>query len=509
MKPRFLFLAMFLLSGSLFAQSAAINTTGAPADPSAILDVQATDKGVLIPRLTTAERNAISNPASGLLVYDSDSESFWYYDGAQWLPIGAKLSPVSSPNPAAGTIRWNPETEDFEGYNGTAWVSLVDGATVPPSEFQAVTPSDGATGDFFGTSVSVDGDYAIAGAFGDDDNGINSGAAYIYQRNASGWVQQAKLLPNVGASQENFGYSVDISGDYAIVGAYKNTENGISSGSAYIFHRNGSTWTQQAKLNAADAAADDWFGFSVSISGDYAVVGARFDDDNAISSGSAYVFRRSGTNWIEEAKLTASDASGADFFGSSVAIDGGYVVIGAPGDNDSGSGSGSAYIFRRIIANWTQQVKLTATDAAAGDEFGSSVAINGDYVVVGAPKDDDGASNAGSAYVFQGSGANWNQQAKLTAADAGADDAFGFQVAVDGEYVLVGTWLDDENGNTDQGSAYLFQRDGSSWTQETKFTASNGAADGQFGTSVSVSGLRLMVGANGNSSGSAYFFENQ
>ncbi|MBA7679911.1 hypothetical protein ES703_88217 [subsurface metagenome] len=176
----------------------------------------------------------------------------------------------------------------------------------------------------------------------DDDNGSNSGSAYIFKRDGTSWSEQAKLTASDGAAYDRFGSSVSVSGDYAIVGALLDDDNGTSSGSAYIFRRYGTSWSEQAKLTASDGAASDRFGSSVSVSGDYTIAGAYGDDS---SSGSAYIFERSGTSWSEQAKLLASDGAASDYFGWSVSISGVYAIVGAYLDDDSGGGSGSAYMF--------------------------------------------------------------------------------------------------------------------------------------------------------------------
>ncbi|MCK4653795.1 MAG: FG-GAP repeat protein [Candidatus Cloacimonetes bacterium] len=222
---------------------------------------------------------------------------------------------------------------------------------------QKLTASDGAEDDHFGHSVSINGDYAVIGAYWDDDNGTNSGSAYIFHKSGTSWSEQAKLIASDGAFVDMFGWSVSIDGDYAVIGAYWD-DNG--SGSAYIFHRSGTTWTEQAKLTASDGADYDYFGSSVSISGDYAVIGANYDDE----SGSAYIFLRSGTIWTQQAKITASDGSDYDLFGSSVSIDGDYTVIGASRDNDNGSESGSAYFYSETPFPSPQniQIEIIGTD---------------------------------------------------------------------------------------------------------------------------------------------------
>jgi hypothetical protein len=315
---------------------------------------------------------------------------------------------------------------------------------------------DAAALDLFGDSVSVSGDTVVVGARGDNDDGSFSGSAYVFTRSGSTWTQQAKLNADDAAAEDFFGSSVAVSGDTVVVGAFGNEDGGSNSGSAYVFTRSGSTWTQQAKLNADDAAAEDLFGESVSLSGDTVVVGARGNDDGGSASGSAYVFTRSGGTWTQQAKLNADDAAAEDYFGWSVAVSGDAVVVGAPGDDDDGSFSGSAYVFTRSDSTWSQQAKLNADDAAADDNFGWSVAVSGDMVVVGAYQDDDGGNESGSAYVFTRSGSTWIQQAKLKADDAATGDRFGISVSVSANTVVVGADRDDDAG-TDSGSAYVYR----------------------------------------------------
>ncbi|MDP8239591.1 MAG: T9SS type A sorting domain-containing protein [Candidatus Hatepunaea meridiana] len=376
-----------------------------------------------------------------------------------------------------------------------------------------ITANDAAEEDYFGKSVCISGDYAVVGAWGNDDDGEESGSAYIFVRDGDDWTQQAKLTANDAAVEDLFGYSVSISGDYAVVGAGRNDDDGNGSGSAYIFVRDGDDWTEQAKLTADDAAADDYFGDFVSIDGDYAVVGAYNNDDDGWSSGSAYIFVRDAEDWTQQVKLTANDAAEYDYFGYSVSIDDDYAVIGARGNDDDGEDSGSAYIFVRDGDDWREQAKLTADDAAARDYFGFSVSISGDYSVVGAYGNNDDGEDSGSAYIFVHDGDNWTEQAKLTANDAAADDYFGHSVSIDGDYAVVGADRNDnDDDNVVSGSAYIFVRDGDDWTQQAKLTANDAADWDFFGRSVSISGDYTVVGADrndddGEDSGSAYIFQ--
>ena len=370
--------------------------------------------------------------------------------------------------------------------------------------------NDGAEYAVFGEAVAIFGDYAIIGARGDDDNGSFSGSAYIFHRSGTTWSQQAKLTASDGAEDDCFGSSVSIFGDYAIVGAPYDNDNGNVSGSAYIFHRSGSTWSQQAKLTASDGAESDYFGSSVSISGDYVIIGAKSDDDNGSNSGSAYIFHRSGSSWSQQAKLTASDGAESDLFGGSVAISGDYTIVGARKDDDRGRDSGSAYIFHRSGSSWTEEDKLTAGDGAEYDTFGCSVSISGDFAIVGAAYDEDFGPSTGSAYVFHRTGTSWWQATKLLASDAASGDYFGYSLSIFNDYAIVGASRDDDNG-MNSGSAYVFRRNSSTWTEETKLTASDGAREDSLGYSVAIFGDHAIVGAPydddfGYSSGSAYYF---
>jgi hypothetical protein len=399
--------------------------------------------------------------------------------------------------------------------------------TIDPWIQQAkLTASDGGFNDQFGASVSISGDTIVVGARYDD-----SYSAYVFEKPGGGWsdmTQTAKLTASDGASNDQFGHSVAISGDTVVVGA--RAHDGFK-GSAYIFEKPGGGWsdmTQTAKLTASDGAPSDVFGHSVAISGDTVVVGADGDNVTYVDQGSAYVFEKPVAGWsdmTQTAKLTASDGTAYDEFGVFVVVSGDTVVVGADGDNVTYMDQGSAYVFEKPVAGWsdmTQTAKLTASDGAQDDYFGNSVAISEDTVVVGAYGVDKTINevtyfDVGQSYVFDKPVGGWSdmtQTAKLTASDGAAIDDFGYSVAISGNNVVVGAWGYDDNGLSSSGSAYVFEKPGTGWsdmTQTAKLTASDGAAYDWFGYSVAISGDTLVVGAHGDdnygASGSAYVFE--
>ena len=370
-----------------------------------------------------------------------------------------------------------------------------------------IQASDKEGNDYFGYSVSIDGDTVAVGAYQEDSTGTNAGAVYVFTRSGTTWTQQAKLAAtDIGGIQNVWvGFSVAISGDTLVAGGYRANDRGA----AYVFTRSGTTWTQQAKLISTDIQQDDWFGYSVAIDGDTIVASAMGEDTGATNTGAAYIFTRSGTTWTQQAKIQASDRSTSAYFGSSAAIDGDTVIVGAFGKNAE---TGAAYIFARSGTTWTQQAKILSSDIQAEDKFGHSVAIDGDTVIVGAWGEDTGANAAGSAYVFTRSGTTWTQQAKIQASDPEAVDLFGYSVAIEADTVIVSAPVEDPAGLTSAGSAYIFTRDGTTWTQQIKILASDRASSDEFGTSVAISGDTVIVGAKyedpdgTGDAGAAYIF---
>ena len=355
---------------------------------------------------------------------------------------------------------------------------------------------DGAPEDCLAVSVSVGGNLIVVGAYGDDDADEDSGSAYVFD--ATTGEQLHKLTADDAAEGDSFGYSVSISGNLIVIGAYRDDNAGEDSGSAYVF--DATTGEQLRKLTADDAAKDDTFGTSVSISGSLIVVGSLGDDDAGSDSGSAYVF--DATTGEQLRKLTADDAAAEDRFGTCVSIDGNLIVVGSMGDDDAGENSGSAYVFDATTGE--QLRKLTADDAAAEDYFGICVSIRGNLIVVGCIGDDDAGENSGSAYVFDAvTGA---QLHKLTADDGTEGDVFGYSVFIGADLLVVGA-LGDSHSGMNSGSAYVF--DPATGEQRGKLVAEDAAQQALFGRSVSLAGQIPVIGAVGDRgyTGSVYLFE--
>ena len=381
---------------------------------------------------------------------------------------------------------------------------------------QKVSASDGMSNDAFGFSVAIDGSTAIIGADGAAVNGNpGQGAAYVFTESNGTWSQTAKLTASDGVAGDEFGDAVALYGNTAVIGAYDVAVGGNSyQGAAYVFTESGGAWSQTAKLTASDGAAWSFFGSAVALDGSTAVIGA----DNAAvggnsSQGEAYVFTESGGTWTQRTVLTASDGAANDYFGDSVALNGSMALVGADGATINGNAAqGAVYVFTQSGGNWSQAAKLTSSDGAANDYFGNSVALSGSTAVVGARyKTLGGNIDQGAAYVFDESGGSWSQTAELTAGDGGQFDNFGWSVALDGDTAVIGADDATVGGNSGQGAAYVFSNSGGAWSQTQKLAASDGASYDTFGYSVALSGGTALIGAytaavGGNYTGAAYFY---
>jgi hypothetical protein len=375
-------------------------------------------------------------------------------------------------------------------YAGSAWADI-DQATA-----QRILASDSAAYDKFGYSVSISGDTAVIGATGTNNTpGTTSkGAVYVFIRSGGTWVQSQKLTSPTDNNNSKFGWCVSLLGDVLVVGDPYDNAHDVISGAVFIFTRTGNSWSHNTTLYIPDGAQLDYFGKSVSISGSTIVVGAR---------DTAYVYVYAGATWQQEQQLTSSDSVAGDAFGYSVVVSGDTVVIGAPYDDDGNySTSGSVFVFTRSTGVWTEQVKLHASDHINNALFGWSLSLSYNTLVVGARTN----NNRGAAYVFNGAGSSWSQEAKLTASDADTGDLFGESVSIYGDTVVVGAPKSGPYNNY-YGAVYVYTRSDTTWTQQSKLSRTN-TDDSYFGYSVSLSGDQVVVGSYNNFSGfgSAYMF---
>lgn len=438
-------------------------------------------------------------------------------------------------------------TSCADGYTASA------GACIKlPTEQAYLKAPNAEAGDLYGNAVALSGDSIVVGAVAEasgvmaitngpgassDNTSAGAGAAYVLRRTGTTWTEEAYLKPNDTAAGDHFGSSVAIAGDTAVVGAPVQA----GQGAVYVFVRTGSTWAQQAVLKASNADTSDGFGHSVSIAGDTVVVGAPAEasnqttitngttassDNSAPLAGAVYVFKRTNTTWAQQAYLKASDAAAGQFFGLSVSIDADTVAVGASGVSNQ---TGAAYVFVRNAGVWSQQSVLNASSSDPGDNFGVSVGVSGDTVVVGANGEssqdktvtngtsastDNSLVGAGAAYVFHRAGTTWSQEAFLKAANSDTYDNFGYRVAIAGDAIVVAANSEDssqttcsggsmppfDNDASGSGAAYLFTRSASTWVEMAYLKAANAGANDAFGSAVGLTSDTIVVGASSEAS---------
>ena len=369
---------------------------------------------------------------------------------------------------------------------------------------QKVTSSDVDIDDCFGYSVSVSGDYAVVGSYRDDDAGSASGSAYIYELNNNIWTETAKLTASDADSTDWYGTAVNIHNDTVLIGVDNNDTNDSFAGCAYFYTRNDTIWEEQ-QVFPIEPQIYSRFGTSVCIGDSVAVIGAPFLEEN----GAAYVFTKQDTLWVQEAILTASDGSSGDYFGNSVSIHGEYVAVGAPFDDDAGISSGSGYVFHKVNDVWIEEAKITAIDGEEGDQLGYTLSLFEDKILVSAFKDDGNFQDTGSVYVFGMYQDEWTFQQKLIASDSPLDARFGNSVSLCADTALIGSYWDHEMGAY-SGSAYIFKFDSGEWLQEQKLFASDGTHEAVFGFSVSLSEENALIGSyRMDDTGAAYFYSDE
>lgn len=377
-------------------------------------------------------------------------------------------------------------------------------------EIAKITSSVPAEFDYFGDSVAISMDAVIVGVGpGGDGPRTDVGWARVYRRAGSLWVEEHTLTSSHGATYGWFGRAVSISGDVAIVGSHETDVVGPTRFFAYIFRHNGSSWVEEEVLTATGGSMID-FGSEVAINGDIAVVAGNAGDGSGV--GGVYVFRYDGSSWVVEQVLTASDGVAGDAFGGSLAISGNTIAVGAPRDDHStGADGGSVYLFRFNGDSWVEEQKIIGSVRLPSDRFGASVGISADRVIVGGEWFSANGT-PGSAYIFEFDGSLWQQAARLVPAHGSLQAGFGHAVAIEGDTAVISAYQEDELRGTNVGAVYIFRFDGTSWREERKFAASDGESYHYLGGSIGVSGDTLVAGAAGDDgagygSGAAYIFD--
>jgi hypothetical protein len=373
-----------------------------------------------------------------------------------------------------------------------------------------LTANDGVAHDWYGFSVSISGDWALIGARYHDENGFNSGAAYVYKFDGNDWIEETKLLPDEVGPEDEFGAAVSMSGNWALIGATKDDDNGENSGAAYLFHFNGVNWEQYQKLLASDGVANDIFGATLSLHDTRAMVSAILDDDRGDASGSVYVYDFDGVNWIESDKLYADNRAN-DQFGTAISLNGDQALISMVLDDDNGVDSGAVYYFEKTTQwGWVQNSKLFADDASAQDHFGFSVSLQEGRALIGARTSYVTGQGSGSAYYFENDGSGWDQKEKITA-NNDAVAGFGWVVKLVDNRAIITAPFNDAAGD-DAGSAFVYEFINNSWLQTDKLIGNNTTTNDYFGISAGFSGGKVLIGASLSdrgftNTGSAYVFD--
>ncbi|PIE46312.1 MAG: hypothetical protein CSA45_00180 [Gammaproteobacteria bacterium] len=384
----------------------------------------------------------------------------------------------------------------------------------PASEVK-LTANEGAADDQFGYSVALDGDHLVVGSrWATVDGNINQGAVYVFTYDGANWVEKQKLTADDGKIYDQFGYSVTLDGEHLVVGAYAaNIGNNRKQGAVYTFAYEGMNWVEKQKITASDGQKFQRFGNAVALDDNRLLVGAELTNiDGNNNQGAAYLFAYDGTSWAEQKKLTAITGKEQDRFGYSVALNGDRLLVGAPyADTHGNFNQGAAYVFTSDGANWADGQELTIANDSPLSYFGTSVALDGGHLLVGAPGARIGSNSyQGGVYYFTNNGTNWSQKQILSANDGAESDYFGIAVALAGNQLLVGA----SNANENKGIAYEFAYIGVTWLEKQKLTADNGMADDEFGHALALDGNHVLVSAcsadiNGKQNqGAVYVYQN-
>lgn len=458
-------LAIIIVATTVSAQNnVGIKSDGSLPDSSAKLDIQSTTQGLLLPRLTTAQRNNMPKKAAGLLVYDTDKQTLYMYNGQTWTPLAAVTN------------------NDLQAFGTGA---------VPGASFES-----------FGCSVSISGDWAAIGAYGYDLPGKQDcGAVYLFQRTNGIWQQKQIITAADAATSDRFGYSVCIDNNQLITGAQlANTLTKTWAGAAYIFENTGGTWTQKIKLQPGDAEDYDYFGTSVSIKNNFAVVGVPNDDGTGADQGSVYLYKHNAgppDQWVFDRKILGTLPEASDQYGKSVAISADYLVIGCPGRS-----SNTGYIaIRRWSDNWMSEQTFMHPNNQPGAQFGYSVAINGFTIMAGAPGETvNSLANRGRVYSYYNY-SFWQQNGDILLPAGVAGERFGSSVAFANGFLVAGSPEKTVNGNLYQGETHLFKQLSVMpatvvWEYKRKIGLTNAGENEYWGKSVAIDGYNVITASD-------------
>ena len=486
-----LLLAVFIgCSQILFAQNVGIGTS--TPDSSAALDVHSTNKGLLIPTMTTAQRNAIKAPAFGLLVFDKDRGTVMFYDGSTWRGM-----------------------------------AFTDEEKVAPQSHES---NDPAANGAFGSRVAISGNYAIIGSPHLTSNGVNNtGAVFIFFKSGSGWQQQKKIINPNPAQNDYFGSAVAISGDYCVVGsASKTIGSNASQGKVYVYKRNGTDWVLDGSFTKTGGTAYEDFGWSVGITEQssgavFLSVGIPYSDVYVSNGGEVYCYKRSSSNgkWSYLQSIFPGDIGPSDYFGSSISMDEDYMIIGAPAQDNttySLADAGAAYVYVFGGGVWTLQQKFQGTTATA--QYGLALSISGNKIAIGAPWATTYTNTSSSVYLYKRTGSTWANTGylfiynfeivpaagQITGTGNGgsisiANITFGMSVSLDGDNLLIGAsgGLDYPNGGSSyysdmSGSVYFYKNlSGDTYTKMQVIKSDYPSAEDLFGESVGISGGKYII----------------
>ena len=374
-----------------------------------------------------------------------------------------------------------------------------------------ISPNDGYSDDRFGQSVLIEDDWIFIGANRDFHDNVNSGSVYIYTYdNNLNSIFYQKIIPSDNSNDQFFGKKISYDDGWLAVSAIYDPEFGYKSGAVYLFYFDGINWVEHSKITAFDASAYDRFGYSLDIENNQLVIGAIYDDDNGENSGSVYLYEFINNSWDFTNKITPDFLNDSDLFGYSLALGYGYLAISAPQSDLDISDGGVVNIFSIDSDSLIDLGCIIPSDLNLYNNFGNQIYIDEDFMFITSIYDDDLSTNAGSVYVYKLIGSQWNYHSQLFASDGFSNDNLGISISFDNDWLSVGSY-DDDNG-INSGSLYLYKLINNNFVEQTKISSSDGSQYDEFSASNSIKNNYLIVGSrldddNGNNSGSAYLYK--